>query len=311
MFGGLSGRRQQAAPATFFVVPEVDSKEVYVGEPVVAEWTLFGTAQPNGIANLKAAETDGFWTEDLPHPERSLQLRRRQYQGKTYLAASIARSVLFPLQSADADADSSGEPGTLTIGQMSMDVTQADFFGRTTGRATAMSPPVEIRVKPLPVAGRPRGFSEAAVGEYILSAKVDRTQLVAGDAVTLTLTVTGEGNIQKVPLPRMPDLPGFKTYEPKISTAKNDTLPFGGLKKMEILLLPQNPGVQEIPGFTLPTFSPKQGKYVVLNTPPISLKVDGVAVASTSTVTTANALDGQSRRRLRAKSRARQARRRY
>ena len=43
--------------------------------------------------------------------------------------------------------------------------------------------------------------------------------MAVGDAVTLTVTVRGIGNLRNVVLPALPTLPGWKSYEPKTNVA--------------------------------------------------------------------------------------------
>ena len=53
---------------------------------------------------------------------------------------------------------------------------------------------LSLEVKNLPETGKPASFA-GAVGNYNFKADIDKTELYTNDAVTVTLTVSGTGNI--------------------------------------------------------------------------------------------------------------------
>ena len=100
---------------------------------------------------------------------------------------------------------------------------------------------------------------------------LDRTQVKAGEALTLRVTVKGIGNIRNVKLAKLEKLDGFKVYEP---TTK-ETLERGDLVRGEKvytwLLMPQKGGTLTLPAIELPYFDPTAGRYAVARTQPISI----------------------------------------
>src|SRR4030095_6320189 len=78
---------------------------------------------------------------------------------------------------------------------------------------------IEAVALPPPKEGQPAGFPSSNVGHYTLDVAVDRAAVAVGDAVTLTMTVRGTGNLRNVVMPALPTLEGWKGYEPKANVA--------------------------------------------------------------------------------------------
>src|SRR4029079_19190381 len=98
------------------------------------------------------------------------------------------------------------------------------------------SEPLTIEAVALPREGQPSGFATGNVGHFPMEVAVDRTSVAVGDAVTLTLTVRGSGNLRNVVLPALPTLPGWKGYEPKTSVALESGPVGQGNKTLEWLI---------------------------------------------------------------------------
>jgi hypothetical protein len=139
--------------------------------------------------------------------------------------------------------------------------------------------PIVIEAVPLPAEGRPPGFDAASVGRFQIAARLDRDRVSVGEAVTLTVTVSGRGNLRNLAPPKLGQLDGWKSYEPKISVevapVENDVI--AGKKSVEYLLLPERAGVTSVPPFELPFFDPALKVYLVEKTSPLRIEVLGEA----------------------------------
>jgi hypothetical protein len=239
---------------------------VYLGEQITVEWFLYLTERQDKYQTVTEPRAEGFWSEDIPVPtsQRGLQLTRQEHEGQTYLVAPLLRRALFPLQ-----------VGRLTITPMESEISQVDFFGSTLRTQKLKTEPLAIEVLALPTAGQPRGFDPAAVGRFTMGAKVDRERVAVGEAVTLTLTIAGQGNVRKLPPPPLDRLDGWKLYDPKISVALEPGEAVSGTKTVEYLLLPERAGVTIIPAFVLPFFDPAARSYVHEKTAPLRIEVVG------------------------------------
>ena len=87
-----------------------------------------------------------------------------------------------------------------------------DFFGREQKRSVVLkSKPLGITARALPLPGRPSDFS-GAVGQFTLQVEAKPTEVKVGEPITLTMAVTGRGNIETISSPKIGGLERFKTY---------------------------------------------------------------------------------------------------
>jgi hypothetical protein len=129
-------------------------------------------------------------------------------------------------------------------------------------------------VLPLPEEGKPANFS-GAVGNFTLTATVDRTQVKTNEAITLKVKANGTGNIKILPQPNI-ELPSdFEIYEPKVAeTIGHNNDQIAGSKTWEYVMVPRFPGSHEIKPITLSYFDPRAKTYRVATTTIISLSVE-------------------------------------
>jgi len=253
-----------------FIRLVTDKQKAYVGEAISATWFLYMNQSHNKYDVQKEPTMEGFWTEEVTLPNRrgGMILNEELVQGRPYQVGAAMKRALFPLH-----------PGRLSITPMEAQLSRVDFFGTSVRSQRVTSSPVEIEVLPLPKDGQPPGFDPANVGTFTLASKVDRQQVATGDAVTLTVEIAGHGNVRKVALPAVPDLDGWKKYDPRVNVTIDPSTGADGSKVAEILLLPSRPGRFTIPALGLDSFDPATGRYNHAATNPIELTVTGAALA--------------------------------
>jgi len=125
--------------------------------------------------------------------------------------------------------------------------------------------PFIIKAVPLPVKGRPDDF-RGAIGEFALDVKAAPLSLKAGETVTLTMTLTGEGNYATVRPPETGESEDIITYEPTSSRGDNGMV-FTQLMKV------RSSRLDAIPETRFSFFDPARGKYVTLTEGPVRVKV--------------------------------------
>jgi len=90
----------------------------------------------------------------------------------------------------------------------------------------------------------------------------------------LTVNIRGEGNIDSLPEPDIPELPGFTKYAPKVSKRFiESTDKMQGEKIYEYVLVPETPGRPQIPTVQLPYFDPNLETYNIARSEPIEINV--------------------------------------
>ena len=83
----------------------------------------------------------------------------------------------------------------------------------------ATTPVVNISVKPLPAEGRPANFS-GMVGNYSFNADFDKDHLKVGEALTLSITIRGDGTPGTITDPKLPSFDDFRSVPPENSIDK-------------------------------------------------------------------------------------------
>ena len=71
------------------------------------------------------------------------------------------------------------------------------------------------KIKPLPLEGRPAGFS-GAVGKFDVAGEASSAAGTTGDPLTLKIRVTGTGNFAGVSSAGLPESAVWKSYKPAV-----------------------------------------------------------------------------------------------
>ncbi|MBN1269001.1 MAG: protein BatD [Kiritimatiellae bacterium] len=170
-----------------------------------------------------------------------------------------------------------------------------DLFGGVEQQPVNLQPdPLEIVVKPLPEEGRPESFS-GAVGEFSFDVNVKPTELQIGEPVTVTMTITGAGNIESITAPPLDLGDDFKVYEPRLVTKNVDPARSAGQKVFEEVVLPKTPQANALPPIAFAYFNPKTGRYETIARGPFALTLHAASNAAARMVQAPHAAAAQTR----------------
>jgi hypothetical protein len=135
------------------------------------------------------------------------------------------------------------------------------------------SAPVKINVKPLPPDNQPASFT-GAVGNFTVSASIDKTALSTDDAATLTFKITGSGNLKLIGAPKVNFPAELGVYDPQVAdtiTSRNPAIT--GNKIFTYSMNPQAPGDFVIPSIAFAYYDAATGTYKEQKTAPIKVHV--------------------------------------
>ncbi len=136
---------------------------------------------------------------------------------------------------------------------------------------TLKTKPVVLNVQTLPEIGKPANF-DGAIGEYDISASVDRRRFEVRKALTLFVTITGTGtgtgNINTVTAPKISPVSGFRTDTPILAQRNS-----ANTRIYRYVIIPLKSGILQLPGIEFSYFNPTQEIYQTSKTAPISLTV--------------------------------------
>ncbi len=265
------GRPQQRTYSitedNLFVKVEVDRNSLYLGEYVIASLKLYSKINVSNLGRSKFPAFDGFLTQDIDMPQQ-ITLKRENVGGTIYNVGELRKLVLFPQHS-----------GEIVIDPFELDVYVRqrmqssgggffdDFFDNYQDvKVSRKSKPIKIRVKELPAQGKPLGF-KGTVGNITMTSSISRDSVLANDAVTLKVSLKGNGNLKLIEPLDIKFPADFEVYDPKtsqdITSGKRGT---SGTVSFEYVVIPRSAGDYTIPSSQFSYFDPKDKKYKLLNT---------------------------------------------
>lgn len=132
------------------------------------------------------------------------------------------------------------------------------FAGYEKQPVTLTSNTWELEVLPLPQIGKPDDFT-GGVGQFNLTIAASPQDVQVGDPVTVTLTVTGTGDLSRLSPPVLSAGDGFKIYEAQKKTPQDES----GREEIifEQVLIPLSQEVDQIGPYQFSYFDPETAEY--------------------------------------------------
>ena len=237
------------------VLPE---RPIWVGEdlPVTARLRVDGAIEVVNLGNFVVDGQD-FGNVRVPgdvnrgtetgagNPQRVLDvpLRLTPLKAGTWpLRTSIVAEMRFPR----SGARSGGLPSFFR-----------DFESRQ-----IESPALDVAVRALPEPAA-AGFS-GGLGRFAARLALEPATVQVGEPLTVTLTVTGAGNFERLQAPTFAADGRWRTYEPRAEFTAADQSQNRGTKVFTYTLIPLDAAVTTIPELPFSTFDPEIGLYVPL-----------------------------------------------
>lgn len=254
------------------VSASVDRARAYVGQQITHTVKFAYRVRMLSEPSYVPAEHTGFWSEDLGSSGPEVET----INGTQYYVLKL-RTAYFPISS-----------GKFTIGKSSIhyevrdtdpfsrdpfSIFGRDPFGRGGREAVAETKAIEIEVLPLPDEGRPEDFN-GAVGQFDMRVTPSSRALKTGESLTLSVKISGRGNIKSIGDIEVPEFDDFRVFAPKARESSDvQRLRVGGEKTFDLVLVPQRAGKYTLEGFSFSYFDPEQGKYVTSTADPIEIEV--------------------------------------
>ncbi|MDG2239991.1 MAG: BatD family protein [Longimicrobiales bacterium] len=278
----VGGGAQEVGPEDLFVTAEASRTTVRDGEPLVVEYRIWTSVDVSQYSFTSLPEPQGFWVEDIT-PAGQPQVEQRTRNGREYASAVIRRVAMVPTGSGPRTLDPLGIEAQVRV-RNSRDPFEGVFgrsslFGTSVVPISVLSNPIELDIQALPE-GAPQPFS-GVVGALSVTSSLDRDSVAANDAVTLTVIVSGRGNIRGVPAPELNVPPDFEVFPPEISQVTNaSTSGVTGSKTFEFVMIPRVGGSRAIPSIEMGYFDLAAGEYRTAASDPLPLTIAAVGDAS-------------------------------
>lgn len=126
---------------------------------------------------------------------------------------------------------------------------------------------IAIYVQHFPTIGKPANF-DGTVGDYKITAQIDRLRLEVRDALTMTIKFKGKGNHNTIMPPIIPNIDGFRIDPPVLVKTKLEKTPI-----FTYVFIPLKSGILKIPPIKYTSFNTHTKTYQTTSTTPFPITV--------------------------------------
>ncbi len=243
---------------------EMPQRDFFVGESIAARLLVVETPDeiPQFISHV--AKTTGA---AVVRP--SLRTSREQFT----IGGEQRTGLVMPLRVTPI------LEGDLELGIQILASVQKSIFAGQAGMArvqvTIDAKPARVRVLALPRVGRLPGFT-GAIGKFtVAQPKLSAAEIEAGEPLTMSIGMVGEGNLEGVAAPEIEAAGGWKIYTPtsEFKPDPEDHNSARGAKVFTYTLIPGSAGLKATPALPFCYFDPERRTFVDITIPPMSISV--------------------------------------
>ncbi len=268
-------RREPRGPEVFLRA-EIQPGQPVVGQQVLYTLYLFTREDITSLAPSGVPTFRGFWVHDIQLPSQ-LPTEMVEIDGRRYGRVPLLRKALFPLRRGRYKV----EPATVDLTVQRYD---RRFF---LGPPIARPEPLRLRtdsqwidVQPLPPA--PPGFG-GAVGQLALTAELQPQQIRLGEAATLTVRLSGAGNLQGIREPRIASPAGVTIFPPQQEGGEQISgTVVRGSRIWRYVVVADRAGRYTLQTPAVPYFDPKSRRYQLAGAAPLALTALPRAIDATA-----------------------------
>ena len=260
---------------TVFLQAEPDTTRAYVGQQLLIDYVLYTQQPVEGINVVSEADFEGFYRRYPRVGNRTARMVVRD--GRQYLRQVLRRVALYPQRNGVFEI----EPLRLTLGLTDPSRSSGGFFfNRNVRRVPVASRPVTITVESLPEP-IPAAFS-GAVGQFSMQAELSRGQATTDDALSLKLTISGTGDINRIQVPELDLPPSVEVYDAKLLEEEwqDNADPPRGFRRYEYPLVFTEAGRYEVRP-ELIYFDPVSRSYEKIAAPTFNVEIRPGSVTAT------------------------------
>lgn len=244
---------------------DVPKKEVWQGEAIDVEWSLYTAASIRRYAITSSPKLDGFWIEE--EPIRDATPEEVTFGGHSAQKIAIRRATLFPLRAGTVEIPSL-EAGIEVIRPLS------DPFG---GFSILEGRVVDVRRKTVAstIVVKPLPGEFDAVGTFTM--KRSPPQIAPSGTVAFDVTVSGTGNLRSANPPRWTEPFDGEVEIEELGTEVTSRSPMSMSRRWRYVVFPRSAGTVSIPGLELRGFDPATAEAARVACAPARVVVKRVA----------------------------------
>ncbi len=213
-----------------FVEAKVDKKTAYINEKIIYTFYFYTSVNVLSNPSYQAPSFIGFFTGNTTQNNY-----RSQINGRDYIVTEVSTEI-YPQQEGNIKIDKS----TLIVSIEDFSKNYDDFFASFFRRSKSVELVTdEINIKVLKV---PQNIS--MVGNFKMSATVDKKDKKENEPFDLKITISGDGNIKTIQEPEIMLSDNLKKYETSEKIIKQGEKETG--KEFTTLIMPLSAGEGEI-----------------------------------------------------------------
>ncbi len=268
-----------------FLKIQVDKKNCYAGEPVLATFKLYSCLQSKSDI-VKNPGFYGFSVFDMINLSDK-EVLAEKINGKIFDVHTIRKVQLFPLQAGAFTIDpmeirNRVEFSRTVVNKKTEQEIVEGMFGNTDEPENASdvyyetaisTEPVTINVTPTPAKNKPVDFNGAA-GRFFIAASVIKDDLAKNEEGMLEVTISGTGNFIQLTAPSINWPEGIDAFEPMIKDAFDKSIsPLTGTRTFRFPFVCSLKGQKSIPPIHFNYFDIDSNSYKTISTNKVKFDV--------------------------------------
>lgn len=251
-----------------FLKAVINRHSAYLGQQLVVDYVIHHSKNLEGMNAVDESTYEGFHAKEISSFNN--QPTYEVINGKQYAVRIIKRVALYPLQTGELTID----PLSIVVGIAKNGQQRRSIFSsrRDLIKIPVQSEALNVQIKSLPTP-IPENFSNIT-GNYQMHLRVNKKELTTDEALSVFLTLVGEGDLNTLQAPQLNFPNAFELYEPKVVSERyaegKDIVQAN--KSFEYILVPKQAGKFLFKPEVV-VFNPDSAVYQTLQGQPITIEV--------------------------------------
>lgn len=273
--GKQNGNNSQSSNS--FVSTVVSQSKIYLGQQFTVTHKVYSRDQIVGFKDIEFPNYESFWSQVIDNKRQNIQLSIEVIEGVEYYCAEMRQAVLFPQKTGKIEIlpvnvdmvvkqPSNKKPTTIF----------EQFFGTSYKEVElkVKGKPITIEVVTLPENNKPLNYKNY-IGNFSCSTKLNKENAKTNEAVTLSITISGKGNLKMIEAPEI-NLPAeVEKYDPKVNERITiNSSGMSGSKTFEYTLIPRASGKHNVKIEPLIFYDYDKKQYITIPSPEYELNIE-------------------------------------
>ena len=264
----------QVSNRDLFIQASVSRKQMVEQEAFLLTYKIYSAVDLQTFDNIKMPDFKGFHSQEVP-TDHTPSWSREHYNGRNYNTMIYRQFVLFPQETGKLAIEPARFDAVIAQQISSSDPFDSFFNGGrvVSKKKTLYTPKIVVDVKNLPT--KPDNYSGAVGPNFTLTSSISTKSLKTDEAVTVTLNLSGTGNMKLMTNPEVKFPEDFETYDPQI--VDDFSLSVNGLKgtrKIDFLAIPRYAGDFTIPAVSFTYYDTSSNRYQTISSESYDIHVE-------------------------------------